>query len=39
VVRVPYDPALVRGLIRYDALRPGTQRAWLAAAAAVAQGF
>jgi MinD-like ATPase involved in chromosome partitioning or flagellar assembly len=39
VVRVPYDPALVRGLIRYDALRPGTRRAWLAAAAAVAKGF
>jgi MinD-like ATPase involved in chromosome partitioning or flagellar assembly len=39
VVRVPYDPALVRGLIRYDALRPATRRAWLAAAAAVAQGF
>ncbi|WP_246858695.1 chromosome partitioning protein ParA [Citricoccus sp. SGAir0253] len=39
VVRVPYDPALVRGVIRYDNLRPGTQRAWLAAAAAVAQGF
>ncbi len=39
VVRLPYDPALVRGLIRYDALHPGTQRAWLAAAAAVAQGF
>lgn len=39
VIRVPYDPALVRGLIRYDALLPGTQRAWLAAAAAVAQGF
>ncbi|MEV4902891.1 chromosome partitioning protein ParA [Citricoccus sp. NPDC055426] len=39
VVRVPYDPALVRGLIRYDSLRPATQRAWLAAAAAVAKGF
>ena len=39
VIRVPYDPALVRGVIRYDALLPGTQRAWLAAAAAVAQGF
>ena len=39
VVRVPYDPALVRGLIRYDGLRPATQRAWLAAAAALAQGF
>ena len=39
VVRVPYDPALVNGIIRYDALRPQTQRAWLAAAAAVTQGF
>lgn len=39
VIRVPYDPALVNGVIRYDALRPETQRAWLAAAAAVAKGF
>jgi len=39
VVRVPYDPALVNGIIRYDALRPDTQRAWLAAAAAVTKGF
>lgn len=39
VVRVPYDPALVRGHIQFDALRPATQRAWLAAAAAVARGF
>lgn len=39
VVRIPYDPALVNGPIRYDALQPATQRAWLAAAAAVAQGF
>lgn len=39
VIRVPYDPALVNGVIRYDALRPETQRAWLAAAASVAQGF
>ena len=39
VVRVPYDPALVNGIIRYDALRPQSQRAWLAAAAAVAKGF
>jgi len=39
VVRVPYDPALVNGIIRYDALRPQTQRAWLAAAAAVTKGF
>jgi MinD-like ATPase involved in chromosome partitioning or flagellar assembly len=39
VVRIPYDPALVNGPIRYDALQPATQRAWLAAAAAVAKGF
>ena len=39
VVRIPYDPALVNGPIRYDALKPATQRAWLAAAAAVAKGF
>src|SRR5699024_7197014 len=39
VIRVPYDPALVNGVIRYDALRPETQRAWLAAAAAVAKCF
>ena len=39
VVRIPYDPALVNGPIRYEALQPVTQRAWLAAAAAVAAGF
>lgn len=39
VVRIPYDPALVNGSIRYEALQPATQRAWLAAAAAVASGF
>lgn len=39
VVRIPYDPALVNGPIRYDALQPATQRAWLAATAAVAKGF
>jgi cellulose biosynthesis protein BcsQ len=39
VVRIPYDPALVNGPIRYEALQPNTQRAWLAAAAAVAKGF
>lgn len=39
VIRVPYDPALVNGVIRFDALRPETQRAWLSAAAAVAKGF
>ncbi len=35
VVTVPFDPALKAGRIRYEALRPATQRAWLAAAAAV----
>jgi MinD-like ATPase involved in chromosome partitioning or flagellar assembly len=39
VVRIPYDPALVNGPIRYEALQPATRRAWLAAAAAVAKGF
>ena len=39
VVRVPYDSALVNGPIRYEALQPATQRAWLAAAAAVARGL
>jgi cellulose biosynthesis protein BcsQ len=39
VVRIPYDPALVNGPIRYEALQTATQRAWLAAAAAVAKGF
>lgn len=39
VVRIPYDPALVNGPIRYEALQHATQRAWLAAAAGVAAGF
>lgn len=39
VARIPYDPALVNGPIHYNALQPATQRAWLAAAAAVARGF
>ncbi|MCB8043694.1 chromosome partitioning protein ParA [Microbacterium oxydans] len=39
VVTVPYDPALKAGRIRYTALKPATQRAWLAAAAAVARGL
>jgi MinD-like ATPase involved in chromosome partitioning or flagellar assembly len=39
VVRIPYDPALVNGPVRYEALQPATRRAWLAAAAAVATGF
>lgn len=36
VVRIPYDPALRTGVIRFDAMRSDTQRAWLRAAAAVA---
>lgn len=39
VVTIPYDPALVSGIIRHGALRPATRRAWLAAAAAVARGL
>ena len=38
-VTIPFDPAMVDGVLRYDALRPTTQRAWLRAAAAVAQGL
>jgi MinD-like ATPase involved in chromosome partitioning or flagellar assembly len=39
VVTIPHDPALHSGVIRFDALRPATQRAWLAAAAAVAEAL
>lgn len=35
VATIPFDPAMVDGILRYDALRPATQRAWLAAGAAV----
>lgn len=38
-VAIPHDAAMVDGLLRYDALRPATQRAWLAAAASVARGL
>lgn len=38
-VTIPFDPAMVDGLLRYDSLRPPTRRAWLAAAAAVARGL
>jgi cellulose biosynthesis protein BcsQ len=38
-VTIPYDDALHAGKIRYGALAPATQRAWLAAAAAVAEGL
>ncbi|MGP9034392.1 MinD/ParA family ATP-binding protein [Glutamicibacter mysorens] len=39
VATIPFDPAMVDGLLRYEALRPTTQRAWLAAGAAVARGL
>lgn len=39
VVTIPHDPALVTGVIRHSQLRKATQRAWLAAAAAVARGL
>lgn len=39
VVTIPFDEALHSGKIRYDALNPITRRAWLAAAAAVAEGL
>lgn len=39
VVQVPFDPAMIDGHLHFSALRPATQRAWLAASAAVARGF
>jgi MinD-like ATPase involved in chromosome partitioning or flagellar assembly len=39
VVTIPYDPALGAGILNYGSLRPATQRAWLAAGAAVARGL
>lgn len=39
VVTIPFDPALHRGPLRFDALATSTQRAWLKAAAAVAEGL
>lgn len=39
VVTIPHDPALHSGVIRFDALRPATQRAWLSAAAAIAEAL
>ncbi|GAA1150484.1 AAA family ATPase [Nesterenkonia lutea] len=38
-VSIPYDPAMVDGVLHYDALRSSTQRAWLRAGAAVARGL
>lgn len=39
VVTIPHDPAMVDGVLRYGSLRATTQRAWLAAGAAVARGL
>ncbi|MEJ1816019.1 MinD/ParA family ATP-binding protein [Clavibacter michiganensis] len=39
VVTIPYDPALGAGVLNHGALRAVTQRAWLAAGAAVAKGL
>ncbi|GAB3611559.1 hypothetical protein GCM10027414_36850 [Humibacter ginsengiterrae] len=36
---IPFDPAMVDGVLRYGALRPSTQRAWLRAAAAIARAL
>lgn len=38
-VVIPHDPALVQGRLRFDVMRRATQRAWLAAGAAVADGL
>ena len=38
-VTIPFDEALHGGKIRFESLAPATQRAWLAAAAAVATGL
>lgn len=39
VVSIPYDPAMIGGLLHYGALKPATQRAWLSAGAAIARGL
>jgi ATPases involved in chromosome partitioning len=38
-VSVPFDRAMHGGKLRYDGLAPATRRAWLRAAAAVAEGL
>lgn len=38
-ITIPHDPAMIDGVLRYGSLRPATQRAWLAAGAAVARGL
>lgn len=39
VVTIPFDPAIIDGHLAFDNLRPETQRAALAAAAAIARGL
>jgi len=39
VAFIPYDPAMVEGALAYEDLKPATQRAWLMAAADVAEGL
>ena len=39
VVRIPFDPAMGASQLHVRALSPATQRAWLAASAAVARGL
>jgi len=39
VAVIPFDSALKSGPLRFDALRPTTQRAWVAAGAAIAAGL
>lgn len=39
VERIPFDPALKSGPLRFDQLRPPTRDAWMRVTAAVAQGF
>ena len=39
VVTIPHDEGLKASIINYGALQPATQRAWLAAGAAVARGL
>ncbi|WP_345751364.1 MinD/ParA family ATP-binding protein [Microbacterium rhizophilus] len=36
---IPYDPAMAGGFLHFNALRPATRRAWLAATAAIARGL
>ncbi|GAB3306075.1 AAA family ATPase [Pseudoclavibacter terrae] len=39
VATIPFDPAMVDGILRYGSLRASTRRSWLSAGAAVARGL